>query len=295
MPKILILNSWIHDKNKIGLATLLNYLLANQQIEYKVGSLAEIPNYDIVYSSSDIINTSQYPNQKFIFGPHFSTFPDQRLHSLQNKVHKNSVYIQPSEWAAQVWRNMGVEQIIPLKVFPFPVDTVKFCPKPETSIQERENILIYFKSRQPAELKQITDFLTLQKITNYRIFSYRERYNENDYLTYLKTCKYGIILDAHESQGFAIEEALACDVPLLVWSAQTMNQEYGSQYQPIPCTTIPYWDSRCGEYFHHFGEFPVAFQRLQIKLTNEEYHPRQYILDTLSTERCAERFMELIS
>jgi hypothetical protein len=294
MSKILIVNSWIHDKNKAGLAKLLNYLLENQQInEYKIGSLGDILNYDIVYSSADMINTAQYPNQKFIFGPHVSMDPYQ-LHSLENHIHKNSVYIQPSEWVAQWWKSLGCEQFLPLKAFPFPVDTDKFCPNPETTIQTRENIFIYFKGRDPAELSKVIDFLSSQQITNYHIFSYRERYKESDYLTYLTTCKYGIILDAHESQGFAIEEALSCDVPLLVWSAKTMNQEYGSRYQPIPCTSIPYWDSRCGEYFHDFAELPFAFQTLQTKLDKESYNPRQYILDTLSTERCAERFMELI-
>ena len=121
-----------------------------------------------------------------------------------------------------------------------------------------------------------------------------KRYNENDYLSYLQQCQYGIVLDAHESQGFAIEEALSCNVPLLVWNAQTMNQELNSQYQPIPCTTIPYWDSRCGEYFHHISELPRAFQTFQSKIAAEQYSPREYILDNLSTEKCAERFIELI-
>ena len=154
--------------------------------------------------------------------------------------------------------------------------------------------MVYYKHRHPNELKQIKDFLIQQKISNYRIFDYDQRYNEEDYLSYLQKCKYGIVLDAHESQGFAIEEALACDVPLLVWNAQTMNQELNSHYQPIPCTSIPYWDNQCGEYFHHQEELERKFQILQMKLKAQQYSPRQYILDNLSTEKCAERFIKLI-
>ena len=62
----------------------------------------------------------------------------------------------------------------------------------------------------------------------YKIFDYVNRYSEEEYIDYLQHSKYGIILDAHESQGFAIEEALSCNVPLLVWGAKTMNQEYRS-------------------------------------------------------------------
>ena len=291
MIKILIINSWLHEKNRQGLANVLNHLFQQQQIKYKVGSIADIPNYDIIYNPSQQINASHYPTKKFIFGPHFSTFPNnQQLQSLQNR--NNCIYIQPSEWAAQTWRNMGADQFLPIKSFPFPVDTNKF-----NSIQpseKRQNIMVYYKHRDPQELEQLKTFLAEKKIKNYCIFDYKHRYNENDYLAYLQTCQYGIILDAHESQGFAIEEALACDVPLLVWNAQSMNQEYGNQNPDIPCTSVPYWAPTCGEVFHQAAELPLAFQHFQAKLEAREYSPRKYIMDNLSTEKCAERFMELI-
>ena len=297
--KVLIINSGIHEKNKQGIIRLLNFLQEQKKVEYKIGTTADISNYDVIYNPSEIINTANYPTKKFIFGPHFSVFPNhEQLHKLQNNVNKNSIYIQPSEWASQTWQNMGAEEIIPIKSFPFPVDTEKFAPESHpqsnsTITNTRNNVLVYYKSRSQHELNQLKKFIDQQKITNYRLFSYRQRYHENDYLTYLQTCKYGIILGRHESQGFAIEEALSCNVPLLVWNAQTMNQEEGCNYNAIQCTTIPYWDSKCGEYFHHLSELPAAFQTFQDKLTNNQYNPRQYILDNLSTEKCAERFMEL--
>ena len=293
--KVLIINSGIHEKNKQGIIQILNFLQGQKKIEYKFGTTADIPNYDIIYNPSELINTANHPTKKFIFGPHFSVFPNhEQLHKLQNNVNKNSIYIQPSEWVCQTWKNMGAEQIIPIKTFPFPVNTEKFAPH-STNTHTRNNVLVYYKSRSRHELNKLKEFIDQQKITNYRLFSYTQRYNENDYLTYLQTCKYGIILGRHESQGFAIEEALSCNVPLLVWSAQTMNQEDGSNYNSIPCTTIPYWDSKCGEYFHHFSELPAAFQTFQDKLTTNQYNPRQYILDNLSTEKCAERFMVLVN
>ena len=290
---ILIINSFLHDKNKQGLHTILNSII--KEYTYKFGTAADIPNYDIIYSPSQVINASLYPHKKFIFGPHFSVFPNhQQLHALQAHKYNNSIYIQPSEWAAQSWKNMGAEQFIPIKCFAFPVDTNKFAPSQSLQHRPKDGVLIYYKHRSPSEFKQLVEFLAQQNITNYRIFSYSQRYSENEYLSYLQQCQYGIVLDAHESQGFAIEEALSCNVPLLVWNAQTMNQELNSQYQPIPCTSIPYWDSRCGEYFHHLPELPAAFQKFQAKIAAGQYKPREYILDNLTTEKCAERFIELI-
>ena len=145
----------------------------------------------------------------------------------------------------------NVESIIPLKVFYFPVNTKKF--KPMENIK-KEKVFIYFKRRKQEELTFLKKFLHNKNI-EFKVFDYVKRYKEEDYLKYLQESKYGIILDAHESQGFAIEEALSCDVPLLVWNVTSMNQEEGINYPDIPATSIPYWDNRCGESFYNKEEF----------------------------------------
>lgn len=289
---VLIINSFLHDKNKQGILNIFN---TSPQIKYKIGTLADIPHYDIIYSPSEVINSSLYPTKKFIFGPHFSVFPNpSQLDALQANKYKNSIYIQPSEWAAQTWKDMGAEQFIPIRTFAFPVDTTIFAPT-EHMESEKTDVFLYIKQRHPNEISQLKAFLALHNITTYKIFDYSKRYNERDYINTLQKAKYGIWLGRHESQGFALEEALAMNVPLLVWDVTSMNQEEGYNYKDIPATTIPYWDSRCGEYFHHLSELPAAFQTLQTKLkTPSSYNPRQYVLEQLSTEKCRESFMKMI-
>jgi glycosyltransferase involved in cell wall biosynthesis len=280
--KILIIDSF-HHKNRIGLKLLLN----NINYEYKFGNSNEINNYDIIYSPATPINSSQYPNKKFIFGPHFSVFPDNRLQSINN-INNNSVYIQPSEWVCQLWKNYNVETNILIKAFPFPVEVEKFCP-----IQKSRNeVFIYFKRRKHEELEYVKQFLNNKNIT-YKIFDYVQKYSEEDYLKCLQNAKYGIIIDAHESQGFAIEEALSCNVPLVVWNVSIMSQEYGSNYSNIPCTSISYWDERCGEYFYKLEEFETTYNKFINKL--ETYSPREYIMENLSPQKCGQRFIELIT
>ena len=94
--------------------------------EYKYGSIADIPCHDIIYSASVPVDTSQYTHKFFIFGPQFSTFPNQKIHMISN-THDNCVYIQPSEWVVQLWISKGVTHI-PVIPYPFPVDTDKFKP-----------------------------------------------------------------------------------------------------------------------------------------------------------------------
>ena len=271
-----------HHKNKEGLEIMIN----NLKLPYKFGTENDIESYDVIISPSQAINTSKYPNKKFIFGPHFSVFPNNRLH-LINNTHNNSIYIQPSDWVNQLWVTMNADKIIPIKTFAFPVNTKKFTKTHDS----RDKVYIYFKRRDPEHLKYIKDFLDSKHI-EYRIFDYVKRYDENDYLQYLQNSKYGIIVDAHESQGFSTEEALSCDVPLLVWNTKYMSQEYGSTYGNIPCTGIPYWDERCGEFFYEKEEFEKTFDVFIKKL--DTYKPRQYVLENLNVERCGTHFISLI-
>jgi len=279
--KFLILGNF-HHKNKFGLELILNKL--NIEFSYK-NNLSDINNFDIIYSPSLPIDTSKFPTKKFIFGPHFSVFPDNKLNKINN-IHKNSIYIQPSVWAKNAWIN--VENIIPLLPIPFPVDTVKFKPN---NLIKKEKVFIYFKRRSPNELNFLINFLKNNNI-NFVIFDYVRRYSEDSYLKYLKESKYGIILDAHESQGFAIEEALSCNVPLLVWNTKFMSQEYNSRYPNIPCSTIPYWDERCGEYFYNQNDFEKTFNLFINKL--ETYQPRNFIIENLSLDACLKKWNPLL-
>ena len=95
----------------------------------------------------------------------------------------------------------------------------------------------------------------------------------------------------HESQGFAIEEAMSCNVPLLVWDSVYMSQEQGYNYPNIPCTSIPYWDSRCGETFYKKEDLEKTFDIFITKL----YQPREYIMEQLSLEKCSKNLVSLLS
>ena len=151
--KILIIGDF-HHKNKEGLERLLKYL----NYDYKfVNNLNDINNYDIIFSPCHPIDTSKYPDKQFIFGPHFSVFPDNRLMYINN-LHNNSIYIQPSEWVCKLWRSFNAENIIPLKSFAFPVNTEKF----NDLGKERSKVFIYHKRRKPEELNYIESFLMIK-------------------------------------------------------------------------------------------------------------------------------------
>jgi hypothetical protein len=276
----ILLVGWLHPKNKIA---LLKY--KNITISYSIESNIDLTQYDIVYSPTTLIVVNQYPNVKFMFGPHFSVFPEE--HHMNMIKGPNSIYIQPSQWTVDLWKNYHCCNDIVIKPLPFGVDTELFSPD-DNSV--KENVFVYFKSRDPNILKMIHNFLGSSGIS-YKLFVYGN-YSETEYLSYLKTCKYGIWLDAYESQGFALQEALSMNVPLFVWSIYFLSQEYGSSYLNFCATTIPYWDSMCGEVIYSENEFNEGFSKFLSNLSF--YKPREFVLKKLSINVCEQKFIELI-
>lgn len=285
MKKILAINKY-HFKN---LNALKNY--KNIEIIF-INNINDILKYnlneiDCILSPSEPIIINEKYNIKLIFGPHFSVFPDLKINSIKSY---NSIYVQPSEWAKNVWENFNSCKNLNLEVLPFGVDTEKY--KDEKKIINRDKIFIYNKARDPIELEYLKNFFKKKNI-EYTIFSYDNKYTEYEYLTFLKNAKYGIWLGRHESQGFALLEALSCNVPLLIWNVKTMNQEYNYNYPKFVATCIPYWNELCGEYFYEKEELEKTFNIFINNLNN--YNPRKYILDNLTFEICEKKLIDLIN
>ena len=283
--KVLFININMHQKN---LNALMKYNINFYIINHTNLDSIDLSIFDVIYSPSIPINVSKYPNTKFIFGPHFSVFPEKD--KMNMITDKNVVYVQPSNWVVNLWKSFPICQNIRIETLPFGVDTYKF--NEIKSILKRDKVFIYFKTRHPTLLNIIQNFLNSKGI-NYVIFNYNTRYDENTYIDYLKNSKYGIWIGRHESQGFALEEALSCNVPLFVWDVTSMNEEYGYNYDNIPATCIPYWDERCGEYFTNIQQLDITFEKFIKNLTN--YKPREYILENISFEKCEEKFINIVN
>jgi hypothetical protein len=284
--KILFIKSDIHHKN-------LNFILKCKKINfYIVDSINAIQQldlgiFDAVISPCDAIDVTKYPNVKFIFGPQFSVFPEERLTIIKGS---KTVYNLLSNWVINIWKKFPVCNNLNVVALPFGVDTEKFIDN--KSITEKNRVIVYFKHRNPQDVHFIERFLKDKHIA-YTLFSYNTRYDENNYINCLQNTKFCIWVDAHESQGFALQEALSCNVPLLVWNITSMNQEYGSNYQNLPATTIPYWDERCGEVFYNITELEEVYNKFINNLG--KYKPREYILENLSIDVCENKLIELIN
>lgn len=280
--KIFVNPTSIHKMNKAGLNEIISHLKM-----VSVGSMAEA---DVIYSPGGPLNTEQFPNKKYIFGPHFSVFPNPAARGISGR-HKNAVYIQPSQPSVNTWVNEFEFNNIPVKAFPFPLNMDRY----QVSNEPKDKVLLYYKYRSTEELKFVREFLD-SKGVKYDTIKYGS-YNEGDYQKKLNRCKYVVWLGCHESQGFALESVLAKNIPMLVWSVKLRKQQLGfeARYSSVKSevTTVPYWDDRCGEKFYTAEEMSNAFQKLIENIDN--YKPREYVEETLSVPVCSNNFLELIN
>lgn len=132
------------------------------------------------------------------------------------------------------------------------------------------------------------------------IFTYGT-YQEDDYLHYIQSAEFGIWIDAHESQGFALEEALSCNCPLFVYDITSMKDECNKEgiypwecYSgELPATSASYFDESCGVICNNKDELYNKF--LSFLQVIPRFTPRQFILDHLTATQFIDNIKKVIN
>jgi glycosyltransferase involved in cell wall biosynthesis len=254
-------------------------------------------NYNILLSCNNYVGPNIIPTDiKIIFGPQFFVTPSGAIVGPRDlELSKRAVYNNLSDWIGQLYLECVDDFIIPMEQLPFSIDTNKF--KPDPSIQKDIDCLVYIKRRSNQLIDYTLQLLNDKKI-NHKVFRYGS-YNEEDYLNSLKRAKFMLTLDAHESQGFALEEAMSSGVPLLVMDATSMYDETNngadSTYnylkpKKLLATSVPYWSDECGIKITEQADLPIAIDKMME--THSQYTPRDYIVRTLSDEVCMRRILD---
>jgi glycosyltransferase involved in cell wall biosynthesis len=224
-------------------------------------------------------------------------FPEGPIVGKRNELFsERCVYNILSPWIRDVFLEMAEDFIVPMKELPFSVDVHKFKP-----INNSKNFdvdcIVYIKRRSTELINYTIDLLT-KKNLKYKIFKYGS-YNEDEYLQSLQKTKFMLTLDAHESQGFGLEEAMSSGVPLLVVDATSMYDETNDgvnstyeKYRPkkLSATSVPYWSDECGIKITKMEDLSKGIDTMM--LSYESFTPRDYIVRTLSDEVCMRRILD---
>lgn len=283
-----------HPKNLEGIRLMtaacgIEYVLSNHVDHFK-------EKWDFVFIPSGYIPPEQFPKARvIIYGPHNFVFPTRPWITMHYSNIQNVYYNTLSIWNTNVYKAFGFQSNFNMVELPFAVNLERFTPA-QSKIYERDCFL-YFKDTNPVKLKWAEEVCRKYDL-KYTIVTYG-RYKENDYVHLLNTSKFGIWIGRHESQGFALQEALAMNVPLVVWDVKSMFEEVVSgkavyeenrERHALESSCIPYWDSTCGLVVN--GDTLEGGIRT---MSNEysQYRPREFIERVLGPVPCMERWIEL--
>jgi glycosyltransferase involved in cell wall biosynthesis len=255
-------------------------------------------DYDILLSMSDYIDYNLIPeNIKIIYGPQFFVLPEGSIVGpLESRLVDRCVFNCLSTWIKDLYLEFTPSFIAPIHPLPFSVDTEKFKPLIHDTPKKWDCIL-YIKRRKQHIIDETINILNSKRL-NFVIFTYGS-YNESDYINALHDSKFMLTLDAHESQGFALEESMSCNVPLLVIDAQSMYDETNdgitSTYahrapKKLLATSVPYWYDDCGIKVKDTSELSDAIDRMLA--TYKAFTPRRFIEENLSDRVCMQRILD---
>ncbi len=197
------------------------------------------------------------------------------------KEYPVAIYLQHSEWANNIYiPYYGADRC---ELWPAGIDTEKWSPPGNSN--KKFDLLVYNKIMWD---KQQTDNelrLPILKKIEQSGLSYREimygQYKEAEYHSLLQQCKGMIFLCEHESQGFAICEALSMNVPVFAWDQGfwlDANRFEWGELKPVPASSVPFFSDKCGMRFKDFEDFEKLIDVFWGKIKNGVFSPRDYIL-----------------
>jgi len=223
-----------------------------------------------------------------LLGPNLVVMP----HEIPKGIEiKKALYLQPSDWVVKWWKHIGFKEC-PLKSWPVGIDTDDF--KPSNIPQSKRRILVYHKKRDPQELLFLLKALQEMNLP-YWLVHYGS-YDEKGYRAILSRTSFIIWHGCHESQGLALQEALACNIPILVCDAVTFGYAVNDypipdEYSSFPTTTAPYFDNTCGLKISDVKNLRTAIEEMSDNF--DTYTPRDFIHNNLSIEKQSKEFVRM--
>lgn len=224
-------------------------------------------------------------NQKIIIGPLMDIPSTKELVDYTNKFNNIKILVA-SEY---VKKNIIDEMDLNVSE-----KNVLVCPSGVVSSndiindhKERTGALVYFKKRNPEELNFVINMLKNRGI-KYKQINYGN-YNNKDLKKIINNSKIGILLCRTESQGFAIQEMMAKNLPLFVWN-MTKN-DYGGY--KLTGSSVSMWKETCGVIVNNEQEFEENFDLFLNNLEN--YSPANFVKKELTYERFEENLLNLFN
>lgn len=285
---------WVFKKiirKKTGPDAVFKSLISGLQelnIKFEVNPLKA--KYKIIHVLSGVEALKSMLNAKvkkqdfvLIAGPIISVTPEDSNAILTNE--EIDIILFPSKWPKDFFCSIKPSLENKIKIWPSGV----FCINNPMEKQNKNTILIFIKNIPEKLLQDILQTLD-KRGEKYKLLSYGD-FNQKEYFEELNKSKFMIYLSPSESQGLALHEAWARNVPTLVWDNQMWQyKEYSWSSEKISC---PYLTDECGLTFKDSLDFEEKLNIFLNKL--DTFTPRQYNEQNFTNKKTTEIYLEIIN
>lgn len=235
-----------------------------------------IVQFDIF--GEEVLNTiilNKNPLTKVLVGPLFDIDMDKKLNEYIKKYNFIKKIVASNASLNYQETLFGDEFLNDTFVIPAGIKAEKDLNTQKFTKKEID-CLVYFKKRSESELNMLKELLENNKLS-YKVVKYGD-YKNSTLEKLAKKCSFGIILDKTESQGFAIQNLMSLNLPLLVWD---YNINIYENFK-LKGTTVPFWDSNCGIKFKNNEELINVLPKFLENIHN--YSPSIFIKENLTYE-----------
>lgn len=294
--RVYIVQPNAHHKN---VESIRKMMVANGVQYTECDDLSQInDSYTLAICCTRFFPPDAFPkNCKVIYGPQFFVFPDDENHPIHKHSYESGrfFYNSLSPWVKTLHEQFAPNLTLKFITCPFGLDVKSILEVP--SANQRSKIMIYFKHRNPDHCNSVIRFL-LSKNIEYELIQYGS-YRDEEFKNKLQNTKFVIWIGSHESQGYAFQETLASNVPILLWDVRSMHDEYSkgwvyrSYTQPLIATTANVWSPECGIKIFNENELESAFNEMNSKI--ETFSPRKVIEANVSLKTAFDKMVSYLN
>jgi hypothetical protein len=271
-----VTRSAVEGLQKIGVRATYNPRTLNA-----VGEVVFVPSgFDALRQAIQMKRSGHI--KRLLAGPNLVIFPSDRRELIT--APEIDIYLTPDNSTHDLYVEDCPELNGRCQPWPAGVDTDYWQPVLRKA--DRLKILIYLKPDSGPVNPDI--IITTLKQTGYQveIIKYGS-YTHAEYLQALQHAKLMVGFSQSESQGIAWAEAWSADVPTLI----VRNDINTHRHKTYRSSTAPYLSSQTGMFFNDLSDFEGVFNYW--KMNQDKFNPRQYVIDNLSDERCAQKLVKL--
>ncbi len=261
-----------------GLGELGEAYAINQPLQESIGTACVLSGVKVLTWA--IEQKQRGKIKKIIAGPNLVISPlDCNAILLNSDI---DIVVVPSQWVKDYYVLLAPELELKIKIWAAGVDVPTENSKPI-----KTNVLVLSKRRNLPILSKVVSYLESQNERFHYDLLFYGGFTQEQYFNILKSRTHMVYLSESESQGLALLEAWARNVPTLVWDKGYFEYQGKKVEGKIGA---PYVSEQTGKTFKNIQDFERIFE----EFISEKFSPREWVKNHATHAIAAKSYLNLI-